>query len=136
MRAHRLLKALKVGRIDLISGIMLKPESKTGINLIETGIQVEKKYFVNNACITVTCYKDLPGHTIAIEKGRDFEGLVPISEDIHFLKTTSQQQALSLVNSGRADVYISNSSLTSLYFIQAPCCTPHPEFRSLPLGIQ
>ena len=118
MDESRLLNALDKGKINLISGIMIRPGSIHGVNLIEVPIYVERKYFVNRECLTVTCYKDLPGHTVALEKGRRLAKLVPILENISFLTADSQEEALSMVNSGTAQVYISNCRLCSLYFIQ------------------
>ncbi|MBW1999947.1 MAG: transporter substrate-binding domain-containing protein, partial [Deltaproteobacteria bacterium] len=118
MRDSRLIEALKKGRIDLISGIMVDPEVRGGFNLIETGMKVDRKFFVNNLCLTVTCYKDLPGHRVALEKGRKLPNTIIGDNSISLLEAKSQQEALALVNSGKAHVYVSNCSLTTLYIIQ------------------
>ncbi|MBW2029699.1 MAG: transporter substrate-binding domain-containing protein [Deltaproteobacteria bacterium] len=119
MSDSRLITALKQGKIDLISGIMLNQEANTGFNLIETGIKVDRKFFVNDLCLTVTCYKDLPGHTIAVERGRKILDVLPgANNNIRLIEARSQQEALGMVNSGKAHVYISNCSLTTLYIIQ------------------
>jgi PAS domain S-box-containing protein len=110
--------ALNDGRIDFISGIMINPESAKGINLIEMGIEVDRKFFVNHACLTVTCDKDLPGHKVAVEMGRDLSGFISSQENIDFMEAESQEEALALLDSGEADVYISDCSISTLYIIQ------------------
>jgi len=118
MKNSRLLEGLREGKIDLVSGLMISPGSQKGIHLVETGIRLDRKYFVNNGCLTVTCYKDLPGHTVAVEKDRDIRSLISVAENVKFTETGSQQEALALVDSGKAQVYISDASLTTLYLIQ------------------
>ncbi len=118
MNGSRLMKALSDGRIDLISGIMISPETAKDINLIETGIHVERKFFVSHECLTITCYKDLPGHTLALERGRDVSRYLPSLGKVSFLETGSQEEALTFLNSGQAQVYISDCSVSSLYIIQ------------------
>jgi len=118
MSGSRLIKALRDGKIDLASVVVVNPETYKGLNLIETGIKVDRKFFVNNDCLTVTCYKDLPGHTIVVERGRKLTCVKPGDNNINFLQAGSQQEALAMVDSGKAHVYISDCSLTTLYVIQ------------------
>lgn len=118
MSDARLLEALRGREIDLINGIMAKAGIHKELNTIETGIMIDRKFFVNSQCLTVTCYKDLPGHTIAIEKGRRPPAFLPGRDSIRLLEAGSQQEALAMVDSGDAHVYISDCSLTTLYIIQ------------------
>jgi PAS domain S-box-containing protein len=118
MTDSRLLEALINGKIDLISGIMINQEYRNDINLIETTIQIERKFFVSHDCLTITCYKDLPGHILAFEQGRDITKYLHSLGKIRFLETKSQEEALALLDSGKAQVYISDCSISTLYIIQ------------------
>lgn len=118
MDVSSLIERLDDGRIDLISGIMISPEISNDIDFIEVGIDLEKKFFVSHECLTITCYKDLPGHIVAIEQGRDVTKYIPPLGKVSFLETESQEEALALLDSGKAQVYISDCSISSLYIIQ------------------
>ena len=109
---------LNDGRIDFISGIMINPESAEDVNLIEMNIEVDRKFFVNRECLTVTCDKDLPGHKVAVERGRDLSGILSSLDGIYFVETESQEEALALLDSGKAHAYISDCSISTLYIIQ------------------
>ena len=113
-----LKNALNDGRIDLVSCVPVGDGGKEGFNLIETGITVDRKFFVNKSCLTITCEKDLPGHTVVLVKGVDYANLYTYSDNINFIVADSRQEALAMVDSGRAQVYISTCSLTALYLIQ------------------
>jgi PAS domain S-box-containing protein len=113
-----LKKALNDGRIDVISCVAAGDGGKEDFNLLETGITVERKFFVNKSCLTVTCDKDLPGHKVTLVKGIDYTNLFTHSDDITFIEASSRQEALEMVDSGKAQVYISTCSLSTLYLIQ------------------
>ncbi|MBW1913966.1 MAG: transporter substrate-binding domain-containing protein [Deltaproteobacteria bacterium] len=114
----RLEQALEEGNLDLVVGITIPSGGRDGLNMIDTGITVDRKIFANKTCVTVTCTKDLPGQIVAFEKGRDLRSSLPVVEGVSFIQTDSHLKALSLVDSGKASVYISDSRLTSLYLIQ------------------
>jgi PAS domain S-box-containing protein len=116
MNDSELVKALNSGRIDLVVGVM--DESYSSAEVIKTSIEVNKSYFVNRQILTINSYKDLPGHTMAIEKGRNLSWLLPPQPNIHFIETGSQREALALVDSGKADVYVSNNNIATIYTVQ------------------
>jgi len=118
MTGQRLEESLYEGKIDLAIGLLAPAGKNERLSLVETGINVDRKIFVNKATVTVTCCKDLQGQTVALENGRDLTPLVSDSTGVTFIRADSQQKALALVNSGKANVYISESSLTTLYLIQ------------------
>lgn len=114
----RLENALFEDRVDLIIGLTLPAGERDDLSIIETGLNVEAKIFVNKSCVTVTCAKDLKGQVVALEKGRDLETFVEDPEGVEFLEAETQREALEYVNSDLAKAYVSSSSLTTLYFIQ------------------
>lgn len=113
-----LINELKKGKLDFISGLMIPPGSEPGISLIQTGIKIEGKLFVNTANVTITCDRDLPGTIMALEKERDISNIVADTSSIQFSYTDSHLESLLQVNENKAQVYISDNRLTSLYFIQ------------------
>jgi PAS domain S-box-containing protein len=116
MDSHELETRLSEGKIDLIIGdkIFGNPD----LQFLELPIKQDRKLFVNNCCITVTCVKDLSGHTVAIQKGSKLIHLIPNKEKIKFIGAETQERALQIVNSGEAEVYISPNSLSTIYVIQ------------------
>ncbi|MBW2146039.1 MAG: transporter substrate-binding domain-containing protein [Deltaproteobacteria bacterium] len=118
MESAKLEEALVKGKIDFIIGVPNKFISNTNMQFLEPTILLERKLFVHDCCVTVTCVKDLPGHTVAIEKGSEVLDLIPDKKSIEFIEAESPEKALKLVDSGEADVYISPSGLSTTYFIQ------------------
>jgi len=109
--------ALLDDRIDLFCGLSGRPANDDKIQLIETDVKIERKIFVNRSCVTVTCFKDLPGHSVVVVKGGG--AAVPAeAKDVRLIETDSQLEALRLLNAGKAEVFLSDSSLTTLYLIQ------------------
>lgn len=113
-----LIAALVNGQIDLVCCTLLKPEPESPFKLIDTGIQVDRNLFVNASCVTVTCVKDTPGHRVVVEKDRREEILNSLPPGVSIVEAASSEQALEMLNKGLAHVYISPSTLTSLYLIQ------------------
>jgi len=104
-------------RIDLFCGLSGRLANNENIQLIETDVKIDKKIFVNRSCVTVTCFKDLPGHSVVVVKGGDVV-VPPEAKGIRLLEVDSQLEALGLLNANKADVFLSDSSLTTLYLIQ------------------
>ena len=115
--SEKLQSALENGRVDLICGVFEKPPRSKAIQLIETNVSVERKIFVNKLCVTVTCLKDLPGHTLVVVKG---QGVAPPPDTPHLrvIEADSQLEALRLLDENQAEVFLSECSLTTLYMIQ------------------
>ncbi|MGC1404419.1 MAG: transporter substrate-binding domain-containing protein [Thermodesulfobacteriota bacterium] len=113
-----LITALINGKVDIVCCTLLTPKPESAFKLINTGIQVDRNLFVNNSCVTVTCIKDTSGHSIVVEKDRRREIQSFIPPGVTIIETKSSEEALDTLNKGLAQVYISPSTLTSLYLIQ------------------
>lgn len=118
MDPPQLRKALADREIDAIICLAMPKGIEEGFSLLETTVVLERKYFVNTCCLTITCHKDLPGKTVALVKGSEHLDIDTESDSIHFIEVGSPLEALKLVNSGDAHVYIAYSRLTALYLIQ------------------
>ncbi len=116
MEGSRIESHLAEGRLDL--AIWDKAISSHTLQCLELPVTLERKLFVNNCCITVTCVKDLPGHTVVVLRGSNLISLVPEKEKATFIETDTQDRALDMVNSGEADVYLSPSAISARYTIQ------------------
>jgi PAS domain S-box-containing protein len=79
---------------------------------------VDRNLFVNGSCVTVTCVKDTPGHRVVVEKDRHQEIVSSLPPGVPIVEAASPEQALAMLDKGLAHVYISPSTLTSLYLIQ------------------
>jgi len=111
-----LIKALNDGKIDLVIGIM--DDSYYTADIIRTYILTNRNYFVNKRQYSKFYpYRDLPLYTVAIEKGRSLSWLLLPKMDIKFIETASQEEALALVDSGKAEVYISSNAGSAVYTI-------------------
>ena len=106
---------LNDGKVDLIIG-----EKITGGRLqsLELPVQVERKLFVNNACVTITCVRDLPGTSVVVVKGSNLVPLVPAWEKVRFVEAETQDKALQLLNAGEVQAYISPNGRAAIYIIQ------------------
>jgi PAS domain S-box-containing protein len=113
-----LREALKKQEIDFISGVAISKNDDPDLTSIETNVIVERHYFVNRNCVTVTCHRDLPGKKVAVVRGSDHLDVDLTRKDIKFIEVKSEIEALELINSGQADVYIAYSSLIAQYLIQ------------------
>ena len=114
MNDSDLIKALNDGKIDVVIGVM--DDSYSTANIIKTSVQANIYYFINRRLSTFLSTKDLPGHIVAVEKGRTLSWLLS-SQKMNFIETNSQEEALALVNSGEAQVYISKDSASTQYII-------------------
>ena len=115
LEAHEMRKALSEGRVDLVV------DSKgTGTDLpyLELPLQVEKRLFVNNCCVTVTCVKDLAGHMIVFQRGDNPAPLIPEKKDIRFMEAKTHEEVLQILDSGQATAFISSNSRATIYLIQ------------------
>jgi PAS domain S-box-containing protein len=110
----RMEKYINDGRVDLIIG----EKAADRLQSLELPIQVERKLFVSNRCVTITCVRDLPGATVVMLKGNNFASLVPAAENVRFIEAESQEKALQLVDEGKADAYISPNGRAAVYAIQ------------------
>jgi PAS domain S-box-containing protein len=115
MEGHELGKALSEGRVDLVVD---NKSVGTDLPYLELPLPVEKKLFVNNCCVTVTCVKDLAGHMIVFQKGNDPASLIPEKKDVQFMEAKSQEDVLQILDSGQATAFISPNSRSTIYLIQ------------------
>jgi PAS domain S-box-containing protein len=109
--------ALQSGRLNLVA-LVDPPADMKDVQLIDTGIPIEKKLFVNKECVTVTCTKDLPGHKVVVDGNADITQLLPSPGSAEIIRASSPIEALSMIEKGRADVYLSCCARTSVYLIQ------------------
>ena len=114
--SDQLEKQLIEGKIDLI--IREKATNKPNLQSLELPIKLERKLFVNNYCVTVTCVRDLPGRKVAIVKGNDLTYLIPAKEKVEFIQVETHEKAVEMVNSGVAEVFFSASGFSAIYSIQ------------------
>jgi PAS domain S-box-containing protein len=109
--------ALQNGRADLVA--LVEPLSDMSyVQLIDTGIIIEKKFFVNEGCVTVTCANDLPGHKLVVDGNSPLAPLSKVLGATEIIMAGSQTEALTMVENGVADVYLSPCARTSVYLIQ------------------
>lgn len=116
LERDQLAEYLIDGKIDLM--ICEKTETHPNLQTLDLPIHVERKLFVNNCCITVTCVRDLPGRTLVTLKGSHLTQLIPQPERVKLIEVDQQEEALQLVNSGKAEVYLSPNGLSAIYSIQ------------------
>jgi PAS domain S-box-containing protein len=116
MDGQELERFLGEAKLDLI--VKEKSMANPGLQFLELPISLDRKLFVNTCCITVTCVRDLAGHSVVIQKGSDLAGLIPDRGRITFVEAETQERALEIVNSGAADVYLSPSGISAIYSIQ------------------
>lgn len=105
---------LEEGTVDILIGIKEDFENPEAVNLIETGIMVDRHFFVNSECDTFTSLHDLPGHKVIIRGGDFVSRLLTSRNDITFIDPKTEEEGLALLDSGEVQVYISHSSLLDL----------------------
>jgi len=116
MENSDLIKALNEGKIDLVIGIM--DDSYYTADIVRTYILANRNYFVNKRQYSQFYpYRDLSLYTVAIEKGQSLSWLLLPKMDIKFIEAASQQEALALVDSGKAQVYISSNAGSAVFTI-------------------
>jgi PAS domain S-box-containing protein len=116
LESDELTERLVEGKIDL----MIEEKTGTHPNLqaLDLPFHLERKLFVNNCCITITCVRDLPGRTLVVLKGSNLSHLIPQPERVKLIEVDRQEEALKLVNSGEAEVYLCSNGLSAIYSIQ------------------
>ena len=92
MDGNRMEAHLAEGKLDL--AIRDKAISSHPLQCLELPITLERKLFVNNCCVTVTCVRDFPGHTVVVLKGSNLISLVPEKEKATFIEADTQDRAL------------------------------------------
>lgn len=115
---QKLFKALKEGRIDVVGCTFRPPSQQSEYQLIDTSIKTDRHLFAHNACVTVTCLKDLPHHRIVIDDRDDNRLPVASETEIEKVSANSIEEALTVLNKGGADAYLPPNSLTACYIIQ------------------
>lgn len=114
-----LIRSLRNGSVDMVIGLVDDTYLTKDISFIETTItDIEKKIYVNQGLLTITSYKDLTGRTVSVEKGIDLTWILPSDMNINYIRTETTGEALALVNSGKADAYISNNINSTIYSLQ------------------
>lgn len=107
-------QSLEQGIIDCFIGIKNDIENPETINMIETEITIDRHIFINNKCVDFTSLKDLPGHTVIIRDGDFASGFLTSRHDISFIISKTEQEELDLLNSGKAQIYISHSQFLNM----------------------
>jgi len=113
-----LVEELNKGNLDFILAIKDDLNNLQNINLIETNIKVDRRIFINSECRTFSSLKDISGHTIALERDHFLSRLLSLQMNVKYIETYTQKEALDLVNSGKAQVYISHNNLLTLDMIK------------------
>ena len=118
MSDAQLVKALSMGHIDVICGYIDPEQRSPSFQSINTTVIVEKGFFVNKSCLTITCAKDLSGGIVAMEKGHDLSVYLDDPQAASFIETPDQETALTMVSEGAAKAFISHNAMTTRYIIQ------------------
>lgn len=116
MNDLNLINALNNGELDVVIGVMYNSYSTK--NIIKTSVIAERSYYANSRFVKFYPYKNLSDYIVAIEKGRTLTWFLSPNEEINFIKTASQEEALALVDSGEAQIYISNDSAATINIIK------------------
>ena len=103
------------GKVDLIVGEKI---NSGRLQSLELPVEVERKLFVSNPCVAITCVRDLPGTTVVVVRGSNLVTLVPNWEKVRFIEAETQERALQLLNAGKAQAYISPNGRAAIYVIQ------------------
>jgi len=114
MPDSRLIEELNKGNLDLVFVIKDNQYNLENMDVIETNIKIDRKFFINRECTSFTSLKDVTGHTLAVEKGHFLSRLPFLQPDVKYIETENQDEALATLDSGKAQVYISHSSLLTL----------------------
>jgi len=115
-----LRKALIDNNIDLVIVMRDAAYSTPDIYQIETTVKgIETKIFINSNYPPINSYKDLTGCKVAIEKGYNIPSFLPSEQmEMNSIEVASMSEALALVDSGDADIYISKNLLATRQTIQ------------------
>lgn len=108
---------LKQGRIDMIMFDSPFLGGEREFTYIPTAISLNRRLFAHHSRRDVVCLKDLPGKRVVIVTGDDpWLGRDDRPETVQVVDTPLQ--ALSMVESGEADVYVAPSEEVAEAFIQ------------------
>jgi len=112
--------ALLNGDVDLVIGMRDASYSTPDIYQIETTVKgIETKIFINSNYPPINSYRDLAGCKVAIEEGYNIPSFLPSEQmEMNSIRVNSMSDALALVDSGDADVYISKNLLATRQTIQ------------------
>jgi len=113
-----LIEELNKGNLDFIIAIKDDLNNLQNLNLIETNIKVDRRIFINSECRSFASLKDIPGHVVALERDHFLSRLLSLQMDVKYIETYTPKEALALVNSGKAQVYISHSNALTLDMIK------------------
>jgi PAS domain S-box-containing protein len=116
MNDSDLIEALNNGNVDIILGFV--DDGYSNVNIIETSVSVNRNYFYNNQYLGSSSNSDFLNYPIAIEKGNPFIRLLTSRKNVNYIEAESQEEALALVDSGKAKVYISKDSYRTLELIK------------------
>jgi len=116
--APGLISALDRGNIDIICGLPECPVLKKNHLFINTGIKNKRRLFVNAACKTVTCYKDLIDKKVLLLGDDAHVPLLSRIPGINLIKVGTPLEALQQLENGSANVFTSKSEIVPLYLIQ------------------
>jgi PAS domain S-box-containing protein len=109
-------KSLADGAIDF--AISERPVDKT-LQSLDLPINIDRKFFVHSDCLTITCVRDLRrGHKIVILQGSELENLLPTDRGLVLLHAESDEEAITLVDSGRVDAFLSSNAVSTKYHAQ------------------
>lgn len=120
MDEQNLIKALNDSSIDIVIGMRDVSYSKPDIYKIETTVKgIETKIFINSNYPSINSYRDLAECKVAIEKGYNIPLFLPSEQmDMNSVEVDSMSEALALVDSGDADIYISKNLFATRQSIQ------------------
>jgi PAS domain S-box-containing protein len=118
MSEPQLQKALSSRAIDMTCGQIDPDDNSLAFQQIPTTINIERGFFVNKSCLTITCAKDLSGQVVVIESGRDIYEIVEDPQTVEFIETWDQREALDMISTGFAKAFISSNAMTTRYLIQ------------------
>lgn len=115
MEDSKLIPSLLNNDLDFVIGVMDNSYSAT--NMIKTSVQAERAIYINSRFLNSFQNNTLHEYSVAIEKGQQVSAFFPPDTDLNFIETKSEQEALSLVDSGAAQIYISKDSASTYYII-------------------
>ena len=113
-----LRESLISGEIDFVCGYIERTVDTARLHHIDLAVKVEKSFFVNNTCLTVTCVQDLTNEVVVAEQGHELRRYVDYSEGVQFVEVMNQEEALDMVSEGIAKAFISHNALSTRYFIE------------------
>ena len=111
-------EALNQGKIDLILGKIKTPQDTNKFDFCDRAIQMDNVIFVRSEQSAITCLKDMRGRTVIVEKDFATPELVNDLKESKLLQVENQFTALELLESRKADAFISSSQQVTRYIVQ------------------